>query len=270
MDNLKLADGTTAALLKGFTAYGIEKQNGLAERHLPPGHKPWQEVRVEWMEHILHCAAKYEGLVVDEIVGQFEKRLDEAAKFTAVELSSLSDQQSTLQALRGYISVLEHAEGDHRLQLLDVRELLSDMVLDRLWGGRDRGLFRALEDVDTALVQVTARQPIRFTRILLGPETGPCKSGFVSGSVTTPQAVRATEFYQRFCEQRPERRSWPALCVTYAGCGGRFLRDANELDLSIIRKSGDRFVEQFGVRNLDFGHKMVVRPEPEMKMNLTM
>lgn len=270
MDEVKLKNGTTAALLEGITAYGIERQNGNEERHLPPGHKPWQEARAEWMEHILHCAARYEGYDIRAVVSQFELRLYLAKEHAATELSSSEIQRNTIQALRGYASALEHAEGDHRLQLLDVRELLTDMSLDHLWGGRDEGLRRTRDEVDAALVHVTARQPVRFTRILLGPETGPCESGYAPGKVTTPQEVRASEFYQRFCEQHPERKSWPALCVTYAGCDGRFLRDANDLDLNIIREAGDRFVEQPGVRNLDLGHQMMVSVEPKAEMTMTM
>ena len=269
-EEIQLAEGTVDSLLTGFTAYGIERQNSNEERHLPIGQKPWQEARVEWMSHILYCAAKYQGMDPESVTIQLTRRLEGAARHSYAELADAATQQATLRALHGYISALAGADGDHRRQLLDVRELLTDMFLDRLWGGRDEGVSGAREKVDSALVQVTARQPIRFTRVLLGPETGPCESGFVSGSVVTPQAVRDTEFYRRFCAQHPERKSCPALCVTYAGCGGRFLRDASEFDLSIIQEVGDRFLNQTAVKNLDFGHQLVVRPEPKMEMNMTM
>lgn len=127
-----------------------------------------------------------------------------------------------------------------------------------------------LTSADSALIQMTARQPIRFCHVILGPEIGPCESGFLSGRIATPRQLQATEFYRDFCARHPEKRSWPALSVTYAGCDGRFIRDANELDLKIIRDAGEDFFDSQEVRNLDFGHQMVVRSKPEMEMTMTM
>ncbi len=100
---------------------------------------------------------------------------------------------------------------------------------------------------------MTARMPIRFTRILLGGERGPCESDFVSGAVTDADAVKATALYERMCSQYPEVAEWPAICTV---CVGRGLdsalgtTDTSDFDLDIIRNTGDRFLKLPGVRGV--------------------
>ena len=94
--------------------------------------------------------------------------------------------------------------------------------------------------------------PICFSRILLGGDTGPhWASVFVSGSVTDAEAVKQTHVCQEAVRNHPEIRTWPALCVAYVGRGlSSTLEtvDASEFDLEIMNRTGNRFLDEYGVR----------------------
>ena len=94
--------------------------------------------------------------------------------------------------------------------------------------------------------------PICFSRILLGGDTGPhWASVFVSGSVTDAEAVKQTHVCQEAVRNHPEIRTWPALCVAYVGRGlSSTLEtvDASEFDLEIMNRTGNRFLDECGVR----------------------
>jgi len=127
------------------------------------------------------------------------------------------------------------------------------MFIHLSWGFKENGLFRAREQVESTLLRMTARMPIRFTRILLGGDIGPCESDFVSGAVTSVDAVRNTELYDRLSRQYPEVAEWPAICTV---CVGRGLdsalgaMDATDFDLGIMRDAGDSFMRLPSIRPL--------------------
>ena len=133
-----------------------------------------------------------------------------------------------------------------------VRELLEDMASHLPWAGKNNRLDLARDEAERSLVRMTAQMPICFSRILLGGDTGPhWASGFVSGSVTDAEAVKQTHVYQEAVRNHPEIRTWPALCVAYVGRGLSSTLgtvDASEFDLEIMNRTGDRFLDERGVR----------------------
>ena len=140
--------------------------------------------------------------------------------------------------------MLEADGNDRRRQIAVVGDLLGDMFTHLSWDYSATGLSRVREQVESSLLRMTAQMPIRFTRILLGGERGPCESDFVSGAVVETEGVQATELYGKMSLRHPEITEWPALCTIY---GGRSLDsalgtvDATGFDLSVIREAGEAY-----------------------------
>jgi len=167
-----------------------------------------------------------------------------------------------------YIAALEGTGQDRRQQVAAVRDLLEDMVCHRLWGGMSNGLDAARDTADRALLHMTARMPIRFTRVLLGGEAGPhWASGFVPGAVTDTEAVKQTDIYAKAVQTYPEITEWPAICTVYVGRGldcAWGTTDACAFDLEIMNSAGDRFLDQRGIRWVGGPYQMTVPAVPEM------
>lgn len=233
-----------------LTAYAIERQNS-AERHQHPGFPSWMEQRRLWTDAILQGMTKLEGRdPAPELMDWYDQRLDAARSCAAVEPLPLSEQAALIRDLSRYTAALEATGDDRRRQIAVVADLLEDMVTHLSWDYHKSGLARAAEQTESTLQRMTARMPIRFTRILLGGERGPCESDFVSGAVTDADAVKATALYERMCSQYPEVAEWPAICTV---CVGRGLdsalgtTDATDFDLAIIREAGDQFLKLPGI-----------------------
>ena len=234
-----------------LTAYAVERQSG-TERHQPEGTPPPAELRRFWTDAILQGMARLEGLTPNPgWMEQFDQRLEDARGRAAVETLPLKEQVALIRDLSRYVSALEAIGDDRRRQVGAVGELLEDMTLHRGWGLAGNGLFHARQQVESTLLRMTAQMPIRFTRVLLGGERGPCESDFVSGVVADAVAVRETELYKRMTRQHPEVTEWPSICTVYVGQGldsAAGTRDATDFDLGIMREAGDRFLKQPGIR----------------------
>ena len=236
-----------------LTAYAIERQNS-AERHQHPGFPSWMEQRRLWTDAILQGMTRLEGRdPAPELMDWYDQRLEAAHGHAAVEPLPANEQAALIRDLSRYTAALEATGDDRRRQIAVVADLLEDMVTHLSWDYHKSGLARAAEQTESTLQRMTARMPIRFTRILLGGERGPCESDFVSGAVTGADAVKATALYERMCSQYPEVAEWPATCTV---CVGRGLdsalgtTDASDFDLDIIRNTGDRFLKLPGVRGV--------------------
>jgi len=236
-----------------LTAYAIERQNG-PERHQPQGAPSWQEQRRFWTDAILQGMSRLEGLEPDpKLMEQFDRHINAARGCLAAEPLSVKEQTALIRDLSKYISVLEATGDDRRRQVAVVKDLLDDMFIHLSWEFEENGLFRTRKQAERTLLHMTARMPIRFTRVLLGGELGPCASDFVSGAVMSAEAVRDTELYERMSRQYPGVAEWPSICTV---CAGRGLNsacgttDASDFDLDIIREAGDRFMEQPDIRIL--------------------
>ncbi len=133
---------------------------------------------------------------------------------------------------------------------------------------------------------MTARMPIRFTRVLLGGDAGPhWASGFVPGAVKDIETVKQTDVYAEAVQIYPEITEWPTLCTVYVGRGldsAWGTTDACEFDLEIMNSAGDRFLNQRGICWVGGPYQMTVpvkteqSPEPRQdgpavpQMKLTM
>ncbi len=247
-----------------LTAYAIERQNG-SGRHRYPGAPSREEQRRFWTDAILQGMARLEGLEPDPAwMERYDRQLETARGCAATEPLPLNEQTALIRDLSRYLSALEAAGGDRRRQVAAVGELLEDMAAHLAWDYQSNGLSHAVDQAENTLLRMTAQMPIRFTRVLLGGERGPCESDFVSGAVTDAEAVKATELYGRMSREHPEVTEWPSVCTVYVGrgldsaCGAV---DAAEFDLAIMREAGDRFLKLPGIRSV--GARELKIPAPE-------
>lgn len=247
-----------------LTAYAVERQNGI-ERHQPPGTPSWMELRRFWTDTILQGMARLDGKTPDpNLMCWYDNGLNAARGWPAVAPLPVEEQTALIRDLGRYISILEADGNDRRQQITVTADLLGDMVTHRSWGLTENGLSQIREQAERSLLRMTARMPIRFTRIVLGGERGPCEQDFVSGAVTDAETVKATELYGRMSRQHPEVTAWPVLCTVYVGRGLNSATgtvDATGFDLSIMREAGDRFLKLPDIRPVGFRELNIVAPE---------
>ena len=251
---------------EGLTTYAIERQNGW-ERHQPEGAPPWREQRRLWTDAILQGMARLEEQVPDpKLMEQFDRELEQASGSAAAVPAPLQLQRGTIQNLRNFVTALEDTGDDRRRQVNVVRELLEDMASHLPWTGKDNRLDLARNEAERSLVRMTAQMPIRFTHIVLGGDAGPhWASGFVSGSVTDAEAVKQSAVYQGAVRDHPEITNWATLCVVYVGRGlpsALGTVDASDFDLEIMNRTGNRFLDEYGVRWLSGPYQMTVAAAP--------
>lgn len=258
----------TALVLEGLTAYAIERQNGF-ERRQQDGAPTWMEQRRFWTDAILRGMARLDGEEPDpKLMGQFDRELEQARSSAATVSTSPELQRDTIRELRRFISALETDGNDRRRQVDVVWKLLEDMASHLPWACGNNGLDQARSQAEQALRRMTARMPIRFTRVLLGGDAGPhWASGFAPGAVTDEEGLRQTAVYRETIRAFPEVKSWPALCTVYAG-GGQYGQiasvPASDFDLEIINRAGDAFLKEQGVRWACGSYQMTVDAAPEI------
>lgn len=126
---------------------------------------------------------------------------------------------------------------------------------------------KAIDQANRELRHLTARQPIRFTRLLLGGERGPADSTFLPGLVTQADELLATDFFDDMNCRYGSYEKWPALCTVYTG-GGRdhYLYDADEFDVGIMNEAGDDFLKEPGIVWLGGPYEVEITCGPEMTM----
>ena len=252
---------------EGLAAYIRDRQAGMEERHQRPGLPPWRIARLGWAKGILlgMAARCGEEISAKALWKYLSRQTKQVRGGQAVALSTSEMRSRTIQSLDRYAAVLTQSKDDCRRHLWTVKELLEDMYLDRLWWSTP-GLSKLQDGVQHALLRITAQQPVRFTRILLGPERGPCDSALVAGIVNTAEAVRQTEFYREMCGQYPDVREWPGICVVYGGGGRIPVRNASEFDLAILREKGDRALDLDGIHPVSGCYELRIQAEPALAM----
>lgn len=232
-----------------LTTYAVERQAGF-EQH--QGLQLWQpEERNRWIRGILRGMAEVCGADQDAPVHQFDQRLEDTHGCFAVETLGLPEQRHTIQSLRRYADQLELMDGDQRMRMMAVKNLLEDITVYLSWDVSRTGVYDAREQVESQLLRMTARRPIRFTRVLVGGDLDPGGAEFVSGLADSADDVRGTEMFQKTAQDYPERQEWPAICTVYLGGGREFAVgtiDADELDMAVIREAGDCFLKRPEVR----------------------
>lgn len=257
----------------GLTAYAIERQNGF-ERHQPEGTPPWQEQRRFWTDAILQGMARLDRLAPDpKLMEQYDLELEQARGCYFTVPATQQMQKDTIRELRRFVATLENTGDDRRRQINVVRELLEDISLHpHWWNGKNNGIDLARDEADRALVHMTAQMPIRFTRVILGGDAGPhWAGGFVSGSVMDEEAVKKTTVYQEAIRKYPEMAEWPALCTVYAGRGlptALGTVNASDFDLDIMNRTGDRFLDERGVRWLSGPYQMTIAAAPAESLDV--
>lgn len=249
---------------EGLTAYAIERQNGF-ERHQPDGAPPWTERRRFWTDAVLQGMARLEGREPDmTVMDRYDRELEQA-RGSLTSPASAQLQNDTVRELRSFVSALAVSGDDRRRQINAVRELLEDMASHLPWTGAGKALDHARDEADRALVRMTAQMPIRFTHIFMGGDSGPWASGFVSGCVRDPEAVKGTSVYRDAVRQYPDVQNWVTLCVTYVGRGlptTLWTVDASGFDLEIMNRAGDSFLKAEGVRWSSGPYQMTIAAEP--------
>ena len=253
-------------IARGLTTYAIERQHGF-ERHQPDGLPPWAEQRRFWTDAILQGMARLEGEQPDSrLMEQFDLELEQTRGCYFFVPATQQMQKDVVLELWRFVSALEATGDDRRRQIAVVGDLLEDMGTHRSWGLAENGLSRAREEAESALVRMTAQMPIRFTRILLGGDTGPYwVSGFVSGCVKDAEAIKQSSVYQEAVQTYPEVTDWPALCTVYVGRSlpsALGTMDASSFDLEIMNRVGDRFLKERGIRCVGGPYQMTVSCEP--------
>ena len=247
---------------RGLTTYAIERQHSY-ERHQPEGSPSWAERRRFWIDAILQGMARLEGGQADpKLMERSDLELEQAQGCCFIVPATWQMQRDTIRELRRFVTALEDTGDDRRCQVDVVRELLEDMASHLPWALTGNGLSYAMDETESALVRMTARMPIRFTRILLGGDAGPHRvSGFAAGAVTDAEAVKRSSVYQDAVQDHPEVQNWPTLCTDYVGHGSPYVLgtvDASDFDLEIIARTGDRFLKRQDVRCVGGPYQMTI------------
>lgn len=253
-----------AIVAEGLAAYAIERRFGF-ERHRPDGAPSWEAVRAIWISTVLgemDDMSSGRSLLLD----LYHQRMKEAEALIAAEPAPLQLQRDTIKELSKYVSALSRMAGDNRHEIFAVRELLDDMGSHLPWAGSSDTQSKVIDQANRELRRMTAQQPIRFTRLLLGWERGPAGSTFLPGLVTQADEILASDFFDEM-RWRHGYDKWPALCVAYTGGGrGHYLYDADEFDVGIMNEAGDDFLKEAGIVCLGGPHEIEVICGHDMTM----
>lgn len=235
--------------VNGLIHYAVERQAGFENHQVGNIGIDPQQRNDRTRELIKGMAGQY-GYAAScgYFLSSFDERLVAARGSFGIEILPQPQQRVTVQSLLHYARDLANQPSDSREQMLLVSDHLEDMVTCLSWDAKRNGLYPARDWLDRELPKITAQQNILFTRILLGSERGPAMSDFVGGAVTCADAVADTYLYADLSGQYPDIEVWPAVCTVYrGGYEMRKPKDATELDLGIMRRYGNSFVELEGV-----------------------
>ena len=249
-----------------LTTYAAQRQVDFEQNRMGSAFQQPAD-RNEWVRDILRGMAEVCGEDSAPLIQAFDQQLDAAHGCFAVEMLDQPGQKHLVGSLSRYAAALECREGDQRPHAANVLRLLEDMSSYLPWHPYDISLYPAREQIEAELVHMTAQMPIRFTRIVMGGDAGPhWASGYAPGAVTDAEGLRRTAVYQAAVQDFPGVKSWPAICTVYEGGGGRpgsEVIDATPFDLEIMKRVGDQFVEQRGVRWTCGFYQMTISAEPE-------
>lgn len=201
------------------------------------------------------------------LLHRYNKRMKEAETLIAAEPAPIELQRGTIKGLSEYVSALSRMAGDNRHEIFAVRELLDDMGSHLPWAGSSDIQSKVINQANRELRRMTAQQPIRFTRLLLGWEGGPAGSTFLPGLVTQADEILASDFFDEMRWRHRDYAKWLALCVAYTGGGrGHYLYDADEFDVGIMNEAGDDFLKEPGIVCLGGPHEIAVICRHDMTM----
>jgi hypothetical protein len=257
----------------GLGLYAIERRLGFEiNQKLSAGLVPNPAKRNIQVRNMIKSLAAFWGLS-ENIEAEFLKPFDESLKTAqhclASETASFGQQKEIIRGLSRYADRLPEAATDARPELLRVRSLLEDIYVYLPWDAEKLRINPVRDHIDRTLASLTALRNILFTRVLLGAERGPAMSGYVSGVVTDEADVLNTSLYDELREQYPEIKEWPAICTIYLGGYGEGKHEnATELDLQIMRETGDAFLDLEGIDYCGGTYEFkahAAQPEPEQQ-----
>lgn len=231
-----------------FGVYAVERYVEFGQRWGSTAH--FSEERELWFRGVLQGMAEVTNIDPQELINVFEQQLDEGKRRFALVPLRLSGQRHVVQTLRWYADELERLIGDQRARVVEVKNLLEDFIVYLGWNTSLSHAYPAKYEAETHLLRMTARRPIRFTRVVVGGDMEPDGIEFMPGRVDDAAEVRRTQTFQEIISRYAEWAEWPALCTVYLG-GGRQRTidtvDADELDMAVIREAGEQFLKQPGI-----------------------
>lgn len=248
--------------IDGLSLYAIERTIAF-ETHQKFALNP--EKRNNQIRELIKNLAEFYKLS-ENIEADFLKHLDEglreAKRSFGAEIASLKQQKAVVNGLARYADRLAVEPTDKRAELLRIQYLLDDICCYLPWDFEKLKINPERDHLDRMLASLTARRNILFTRVLLGPERGPAMSDFVAGAVEDEAGVMGTSLYDDMHWQYPEIKEWPALCTVYCGgyCRGK-PENATEMDLQIMRATGDKFLDLQGIEWCSGTYEFTVHAE---------
>lgn len=253
------------AVAEGLAAYAIERRCRY-EQHRTDSILPWEAVQSLWVSAVLEDMDILDGSP-PLLLNLYYQRLKEAEGIFPAEPASPKLQQDAIKGLSEFVRELSQMAGDNRQRIYAARELLTGMGSHLPWAGSADIQCKVLDQANRELRRMTAQQPIRFTRVLLGWEKGPSGSTFLPGMVTQADEILASDFFYEMRWRHGDYERWPALCNVYSGGDGApFNHDADEFDVSIMNEVGDDFLKEPGVVWLGGPHEVEIICGPEMTM----
>lgn len=242
-----------------LAAYAAQRMAGF-EQHRLGGSYRQPETRHEWIRDILNGMAEVCGQDAAPFLQSFGQRLEDAHGASAVEVLSPSGQKHMVRSLGRYVTALGCMEGDRRVRLSHVRELLEEVCAYLPWDPDANGARPARDRAWARLQRAVAQRPIRFTRVVLGGDLDPGGIEFLPGMVNDAEQVRRTREFERLTVEYQDREEWPTLCTVCMG-GGRQSDantiDADGLDMAVIREAGQDFLKRPEVRPV-WTHQLAV------------
>jgi hypothetical protein len=254
--------------INGLTLYAIERMLGFeSDQSRSSGPLLNPEKRNASIRSIISDLASFWNLsenVEKDFIKPFDVHLSKAQSSFGAETANFDEQRAVVQGLSHYADELDKA-SDVRTKLLEIRNILEEIYAYLPWDALKLGVNPARDSIDRSLVSMTATRNILFTRVLLGSEYGPADSDFVSGVVINEPDVKSTELYEDLKYQYSEIEEWPAICTVYrAGYGRETAENASELDLQIMRETGDKFLNMEGITLCSMPFEFKIRESEEI------
>lgn len=228
--------------------YAAERRAGFEQHQGGTARLP--DAREQWIRGILRGMAEVTGTEPGRLTAAFDQQLEEGKGRFAVVPLPLSGQRHVVQTLRWYADDLEQHGGDQRERVMEVKNLLEDFTAYPGWNVSNTHVHPARYETEMHLLRMTARRPIRFTRVVVGGDLEPGGIEFMPGLVDDAAGVRRTRTFQETVKEHPDWIEWAALCTVYLGGGQQRAIgtvDADELDMAVIREMGDQFLRRSGV-----------------------
>ncbi|MVB11391.1 hypothetical protein CAFE_21060 [Caprobacter fermentans] len=171
---------TALECIRGLTYYAMERQaDNLTHLNPTEFHIHLENRNAKIRNMIIHLS-RFWGLSTNletEILKPFDDNICSAHCPAKIEIAGADHQKAVVSGLSRYAD-----------ELMQVRKLLENIVAFLPWNVFYQKAEPLRDQIDFSLASATARQNILFTHILLGAETGPAGSDFLSGAMEDEKA----------------------------------------------------------------------------------